>query len=106
VAVRCPERCRERVGLVGVNNAGNTMQLRIIADPEDPDGVYVAKGKGSMNIGLLSQKIQVRASQTVREEFVNAFLEEMGVKDSLDQVLAAFERATEDMDLVGGFFTI
>jgi ATPase subunit of ABC transporter with duplicated ATPase domains len=91
---------------VGVNNAGNTMQLRIIANPEDPDGVYVAKGKGNMNIGLLSQKIQVRASQTVREEFVNAFLEEMGVMDSLDQVLAAFERATEDMDLVGGFFTI
>jgi ATP-binding cassette subfamily F protein 3 len=106
VAVRYPGRCRERVGLVGVNNAGKTTQLRIIADPEDPDGVYVAKGKGNMNIGLLSQKIQVRASQTVMEEFVNAFLEEMGVMDSLDQVLAAFERATEDMDLVGGFFTI
>jgi hypothetical protein len=67
------------------------MQLRIIANPEDPDGVYVAKGKGNMNIGLLSQKIQVRVSQTAMEEFVNAFLEEMGVKDSLDQVLAAFE---------------
>lgn len=89
---------------MGVNNAGKTTQLRIIADPEDPDGVYVAKGKGNM---LLSQKIQVRASQTAaREEFGNAFLEEMGIKDSLNQVLAAFQRATEDMDLVGGFFTI
>lgn len=59
-----------------------------------------------MKIGLLSQKIQVCASQTAREEFLNALLEEMGVKDSLDQVQAAFERATMDMDLVRGFFAI
>ncbi|KAM0882096.1 hypothetical protein ACQ4PT_032552 [Festuca glaucescens] len=58
---------RERVGLVGVNNTGKTTQLRIISDPEDPNNVNVAKGKGNMKIGLLSQKIQVCASQTAKE---------------------------------------
>uniref|UniRef100_A0ACD5WWJ0 Uncharacterized protein n=1 Tax=Avena sativa TaxID=4498 RepID=A0ACD5WWJ0_AVESA len=91
----------EKVGLVGVNGAGKTTQLRIIAGLEEPDGGNVVKAKENMKIAFLSQEFEVKASRTVREEFLSAFQEEMGVKDRLDQVQAALEQATEDMDLMG-----
>ncbi|KAE8784007.1 ABC transporter F family member 5 [Hordeum vulgare] len=91
----------EKVGLVGVNGAGKTTQLRIIAGLEEPDGGNVVKAKENMKIAFLSQEFEVCASRTVREEFLSAFQEEMGVKTRLDQVQAALERATEDMDLMG-----
>ncbi|GJN04836.1 hypothetical protein PR202_ga22411 [Eleusine coracana subsp. coracana] len=91
----------EKVGLVGVNGAGKTTQLRIIAGLEEPDGGTVVKAKDNMKIAFLSQEFEVSASRTVREEFFSAFAEEMEVKRRLDQVQAALESATEDMDLMG-----
>lgn len=37
-------------------------------------------------------------SRTVREEFLSAFSEQMWVKDRLEEVQVALERATDDMD--------
>ncbi|XP_062197409.1 ABC transporter F family member 5-like [Phragmites australis] len=91
----------EKVGLVGVNGAGKTTQLRIIAGLEEPDSGTVIKAKDNMKIAFLSQEFEVSASRTVREEFFSAFEEEMEVKRRLDQVQAALEGATEDMDLMG-----
>jgi len=91
----------EKVGLVGVNGAGKTTQLRIIAGLEEPDGGTVIKAKENMKIAFLSQEFEVSASRTVREEFFSAFEEEMKVKRRLEQVQAALEGATEDMDLMG-----
>jgi len=91
----------EKVGLVGVNGAGKTTQLRIIAGLEQPDGGAVVKAKDNMKIAFLSQEFEVSASRTVREEFFSAFQEEMEVKRRLEQVQAALEGATEDMDLMG-----
>ncbi|EES08803.1 ABC transporter F family member 5 [Sorghum bicolor] len=91
----------EKVGLVGVNGAGKTTQLRIIAGLEQPDGGAVVKAKDNMKIAFLSQEFEVSASRTVREEFFSAFGEEMEVKRRLEQVQAALEGATEDMDLMG-----
>jgi ABC-type Na+ transport system ATPase subunit NatA len=91
----------EKVGLVGVNGAGKTTQLRIIAGLEKPDGGAVIKAKENMKIAFLSQEFEVSASRTVREEFFSAFEEEMEVKRRLEQVQAALEGATEDMDLMG-----
>lgn len=91
----------EKVGLVGVNGAGKTTQLRIVAGLEEPDGGTVVKAKENMKIAFLSQEFEVSASRTVREEFFSAFEEEMDVKRRLEQVQAALESATEDMDLMG-----
>ncbi|KAF0894978.1 hypothetical protein E2562_004967 [Oryza meyeriana var. granulata] len=91
----------EKVGLVGVNGAGKTTQLRIIAGLEEPDGGNVVKAKDNMRIAFLSQEFEVCASRTVREEFLAAFEEEMEVKSRLEKVQAALEGATEDMDLMG-----
>jgi ABC-type glutathione transport system ATPase component len=90
----------EKAGLVGVNGAGKTTQLRIIAGLEDPDAGTVVKAKDNMKVAFLSQEFQVSASRTVREEFFSAFQEEMEVKRRLDRVQAALEAATEDMDLM------
>ncbi|KAL6875551.1 hypothetical protein ACP4OV_013064 [Aristida adscensionis] len=91
----------EKVGLVGVNGAGKTTQLRIIAGLEEPDGGAIVKAKDNMKIAFLSQEFEVSASRTVREEFFSAFEEEMEVKRRLELVQAALEGATEDMDLMG-----
>uniref|UniRef100_A0A0D9XTX5 ABC transporter domain-containing protein n=1 Tax=Leersia perrieri TaxID=77586 RepID=A0A0D9XTX5_9ORYZ len=91
----------EKVGLVGVNGAGKTTQLRIIAGLEDADGGEVIKAKDNMKIAFLSQEFEVCASRTVREEFFAAFEEEMEVRTRLERVQAALEAATEDMDLMG-----
>uniref|UniRef100_A0A0E0MH06 ABC transporter domain-containing protein n=1 Tax=Oryza punctata TaxID=4537 RepID=A0A0E0MH06_ORYPU len=91
----------EKVGLVGVNGAGKTTQLRIIAGLEEPDGGNVVKAKDNMRIAFLSQEFEVCASRTVREEFLAAFEEEMEVRSRLEKVQAALEGATEDMDLMG-----
>jgi ATPase subunit of ABC transporter with duplicated ATPase domains len=91
----------EKVGLVGVNGAGKTTQLRIIAGLEDPDAGAVVKAKDNMRIAFLSQEFEVCASRTVREEFLAAFEEEMEVRSRLEKVQAALEGATEDMDLMG-----
>ncbi|CAL4991849.1 unnamed protein product [Urochloa decumbens] len=91
----------EKVGLVGVNGAGKTTQLRIVAGLEEPDGGTVVKARENMKIAFLSQEFEVSASRTVREEFFSAFEEEMEVKRRLEQVQSALEGATEDMDLMG-----
>jgi ABC-type multidrug transport system ATPase subunit len=90
----------EKAGLVGVNGAGKTTQLRIIAGLEDPDAGTVVKAKDNMKVAFLSQEFEVSASRTVREEFFSAFQEEMDVKRRHDRVQAALEAATEDMDLM------
>uniref|UniRef100_A0ACD5YFF9 Uncharacterized protein n=1 Tax=Avena sativa TaxID=4498 RepID=A0ACD5YFF9_AVESA len=83
----------EKVGLVGVNGAGKTTQLRIIAGLEDTDNGNIVKAKENMKIAFLSQEFEVKASRTVMEEFLTAFREDMGVKDRLDQ------RQSYDVDL-------
>lgn len=91
----------EKVGLVGVNGAGKTTQLRIIAGQEEPDSGNVIKAKSNMKIAFLSQEFEVSMSRTVREEFMSAFEEEMEIAGKLERVQKALESAVDDMDLMG-----
>ncbi|GKV25278.1 hypothetical protein SLEP1_g34738 [Rubroshorea leprosula] len=91
----------EKVGLVGVNGAGKTTQLRIITGQEEPDSGNVIKAKPNMNIAFLSQEFEVSMSKTVREEFMSAFKEEMEIANRLEKVQKAIEGATEDLELMG-----
>ncbi|CAI5998444.1 unnamed protein product [Closterium sp. NIES-64] len=90
----------ERVGLVGVNGAGKTTQLKIITGEIEPDTGVVLKARPNMKIAYLTQEFNVVPSRTVREEFLSAFAEQMDIKDRLEEVQAALERATEDMELM------
>jgi ATPase subunit of ABC transporter with duplicated ATPase domains len=91
----------EKVGLVGVNGAGKTTQLRIILGLEEPDSGDVIKMKNNMNIAALSQEFEVCSTNTVREEFLSTFKEEMEVKERLDKVLKALESSVQDLELMG-----
>jgi ABC-type glutathione transport system ATPase component len=91
----------EKVGLVGVNGAGKTTQMRIVAGLEEPDSGSVIKAKPNMKIAFLSQEFEVSMSRTVREEFLSAFKEEMEISGKLERVQKALEGAVEDLDLMG-----
>ncbi|KAJ6792941.1 ABC transporter F family member 5-like [Iris pallida] len=91
----------EKVGLVGVNGAGKTTQLRIIAGLEEPDSGSLVKAKENMKIAFLSQEFEVCTSRTVREEFMSAFREEMEVAERLEKVQKALEESVEDLGLMG-----
>lgn len=91
----------EKVGLVGVNGAGKTTQLRIIAGQDEPDSGNVIKAKTNMKIAFLSQEFEVCPSRTVKEEFASAFEEAMKVAEKLEKVQAALERSVEDLGMMG-----
>ena len=64
----------ERIGLVGVNGAGKSTQLKIIAGLEDAtDGYLITEGDPS--IAYLKQEFDVDILRTVREELFEAFHE-------------------------------
>lgn len=91
----------EKVGLVGVNGAGKTTQLKIIVGEEEPDSGQVIKAKHNMKIAFLTQEFEVVPTRTVREEFANAFKEQLEVQHKIDRVQKALESAVDDMDLMG-----
>ncbi|MFS7969668.1 putative ABC transporter, AAA+ ATPase domain, P-loop containing nucleoside triphosphate hydrolase [Helianthus anomalus] len=91
----------EKVGLVGVNGAGKTTQLRIISGLEEPDSGNVVKAKPNMKISFLSQEFEVSGGRTVREEFMCAFKEEMEVAKRLEKVQKAIEGSVDDLELMG-----
>lgn len=91
----------EKVGLVGVNGAGKTTQLRIITGLEEPDSGNVIKAKPNMKIAFLSQEFEVSLSRTVREEFMSAFKEEMEIAAKLEKLQKAIESSVDDLDLMG-----
>ena len=62
----------ERIGLVGVNGAGKSTQMRIIAGLEEASGGQVVK-QGEPRIAYLQQEFDVDPERTVREELFQAF---------------------------------
>ncbi|ONI01996.1 hypothetical protein PRUPE_6G171800 [Prunus persica] len=91
----------DKVGLVGVNGAGKTTQMRIIAGLEEPDSGNVIKAKPNMKIAFLSQEFEVSLSRTVKEEFMSAFKEEMEIAEKLEKVQKALENSVNDLELMG-----
>eukprot|EP00249_Psilotum_nudum_P021525 c28141_g1_i1 orf=636-3107(-) len=88
----------QRVGLVGINGAGKTTQLRIIVGEEVPDSGNVIKANDDMKISFLTQEFDVVPTRTVREEFMSAFAEQMNIAARIEKVQSALESATDNMD--------
>ncbi len=89
----------ERIGLVGVNGAGKSTQLKIIAGLEEAtDGSLISEGDPS--IAYLKQEFDVDLSKTVREELFEAFKEASELLNSqkLIQENMESELASKDLD--------
>ena len=88
----------ERTGLVGVNGAGKSTQLKIIAGKIEPTTGEVIR-PASLHIAYLTQEFEVDPTRTVREEFWTVFTEANLVQQSLAQVQREMETATpEELD--------
>ena len=89
----------DRIGLVGVNGAGKSTQLRLIAGMEEASSGQVVK-QGEPRIAYLQQEFDVDPSRTVREELFQAFGEAAIVLDKQKKVELEMgsERAAADPD--------
>jgi len=89
----------DRIGLVGVNGAGKSTQLRLIAGLEEPSGGQVVR-QGDPRIAYLKQEFDVDLARTVREELFQAFGEAAEVLIRQHQVehAMASDQAASDPD--------
>ncbi len=85
----------DRIGLVGVNGAGKSTQLKIVAGEMEPTTGEVIR-PASLHIAYLTQEFEVDPTRTVREEFWRAFEEANDVHEALTQVHRDMETANAD----------
>ncbi|MCY4235702.1 MAG: ABC-F family ATP-binding cassette domain-containing protein [Cyanobacteria bacterium MAG CAR2_bin_4] len=83
----------ERLGLVGVNGAGKSTQLRMIAGLEEPTTGQVVR-PGGLAIAYLQQELDLDPRRSVRQELFQAFQEASGVLERLVAVEQAMAIAT------------
>jgi ATP-binding cassette, subfamily F, member 3 len=82
----------DRIGLVGVNGAGKSTQLKIIAGEMEPTAGVVVR-PNSLKIAYLTQEFEVEPTRTVREEFWTVFHEANAIHHALSEVHVAMETA-------------
>ena len=89
----------DRIGLVGVNGAGKSTQMRIIAGMEEPSSGQVVK-QGDPRIVYLQQEFDVDLTRSVRQELFQAFGEAAAVLNRQREVEEEMssEKAAEDPD--------
>jgi ATP-binding cassette, subfamily F, member 3 len=88
----------DRIGLVGVNGAGKSTQLKIIAGKIEPTSGEIIR-PASLHIAYLSQEFEVDNSRTVKEELWQAFGEANTVHSALSEVHRQLETvAPDDLD--------
>jgi ATP-binding cassette subfamily F protein 3 len=85
----------DRIGLVGVNGAGKSTQLKIISGEIEPTAGEIIR-PSSLHIAYLNQEFEVDPSRTVTEEFWTVFQEANDVQLALGQVQRDMETATPD----------
>jgi len=88
----------DRVGLVGVNGAGKSTQLKIIAGEIEPTAGEIIR-PASLHIAYLTQEFEVEPTRTVKEEFWTVFSEANEAHESILQVQKEMETAPpEELD--------
>ncbi|MCP2728758.1 ABC-F family ATP-binding cassette domain-containing protein [Limnofasciculus baicalensis] len=89
---------QDRIGLVGVNGAGKSTQLKIIAGEMEPTSGEIIR-PASLHIAYLTQEFEVDPTRTVREEFWTVFQEANQVQHSMGQIHHQMQTANpEELD--------
>ncbi|MEL0591032.1 MAG: ABC-F family ATP-binding cassette domain-containing protein [Planktothrix rubescens PR222] len=107
----------DRVGLVGVNGAGKSTQLKIIAGEMEPTSGEIIR-PASLKIAYLTQEFEVNPTLMVREEFWTVFIAANQIQESLtevqhemqtaspeelDQLIKKLDRLHRDFEAIGGY---
>lgn len=87
----------DRIGLVGVNGAGKSTQLKIITGEIEPTAGHIIK-PSQFKVGYLSQEFAVDLTRTVKEEFWTVFTEASQIQAELTAVNVALEQIKEGED--------
>jgi ATP-binding cassette subfamily F protein 3 len=85
----------DRIGLVGVNGAGKSTQMKIIAGQIEPTSGEIIR-PASLNIAYLNQEFDVDPTRTVKEELWQAFGEANRVQAALNEVHHQLETVDAD----------
>ena len=91
----------DRIGLVGVNGAGKSTQMRLIAGQEDPSSGQVVR-QGDPRIAFLQQEFDVNPECSVRQELFQAFGEAATVLNrqrEVEEAMASICQFGEDQGL-------
>jgi len=86
-----------KIGLLGVNGAGKSTVLRIMAGV-DPDFQGEARPASGINIGYLAQEPQLDPDKTVRESVEEGMSHILDAQKRLDEVYAAYAEEGADFD--------
>ncbi len=88
----------ERVGLVGVNGAGKSTQLKIISGEIEATSGEVVR-PNSLRIAYLTQEFEVEPTRTVYEEFWTVFTQANATQQKMNQIHQEMEKVTpEELD--------
>ncbi|MEM8806464.1 MAG: ABC-F family ATP-binding cassette domain-containing protein [Cyanobacteria bacterium P01_G01_bin.38] len=85
----------DRIGLVGVNGAGKSTQLKIVMGAIEPTSGTIVR-PAELHIGYLNQEFEVDLRRTVREEFWTVFEEANAVQHALHEIPIQMESAEPD----------
>lgn len=85
----------DRIGLVGVNGAGKSTQLKIITGEIEPTSGEVIR-PANLHMAYLTQEFEVNPHRTVREEFWTVFTDANKIHESLLQVQQEMETTTAE----------
>jgi ATP-binding cassette subfamily F protein 3 len=88
-------KAEEKVGLVGVNGAGKSTQLKIITGAIEPTSGNIVR-PASLHLGYLDQEFDVEPTYTVREELWTVFAEAGEAQKALHLLHQEMEQAQGD----------
>jgi len=86
-----------KIGLLGLNGAGKSTVLRIMAGA-DKEFEGEVQWQPNISIGYLPQEPQLDANKTVREEVESGMGEVMQAKQKLEEIYAAYAEPDADFD--------
>jgi ATP-binding cassette subfamily F protein 3 len=90
-------KANERVGLVGVNGAGKSTQMKIIMGEIEPtEGAIIRANE--LRIAHLTQEFDVVPTRTVREEMWTVFVEANAIQDEMNEIHHLMEQPDADLD--------
>ena len=88
---------REHVALVGVNGAGKSTVLRIIAGLEHPNAGEIIQASG-LRVTYLPQEASFTSSNSLRDEARSAFAEVIAAGERMREIEHAMGDAGDDLD--------